>query len=268
MLGSRLCRPAQRPHEDHPTRGLARRHGLQAGRGELCLELGRRGPRLQRRRALVRPPAPPLSLSLSPSFSRPLSSGSPRADFAGFFSLLRSRRYVFGMMQNRTMPDESCQPYLARNEECSPVCTNCDPGTDTCFPVSYVGYGVHSFWQVRGKRQVAREIYENGPVTCSFVSTEEFMYVPPPLLSLSLSLSGSPLADFAGFFSLLRSRRYNFSTNAQANDGVFVDDRKYPKSMVDHDIELVRFPSVSKSLVRSPALTPRPSFSFRRPDGA
>ena len=180
---------------------------------------------------------PLLSLSLSPSFSRPLSSGSPRADFAGFFSLLRSRRYVFGMMQNRTMPDESCQPYLARNEECSPVCTNCDPGTDTCFPVSYVGYGVHSFWQVRGKRQVAREIYENGPVTCSFVSTEEFMY--------------------------------NYSTNAAANEGgVFVDDRKYPKSMVDHDIELVRFPSVSKSLVRSPALTPRPSFSFRRPDGA
>merc|ERR1712176_169985 len=51
------------------------------------------------------------------------------------------------------------------------------------------------------------EIYENGPVTCSFVSTEEFMY--------------------------------NYSTNAAANEGgVFVDDRKYPKSMVDHDIEL------------------------------
>jgi len=118
------------------------------------------------------------------------------------------------MMQNRTMPDESCQPYLARNEECSPVCTNCDPGTDTCFPVSYVGYGVHSFWQVRGKRQVAREIYENGPVTCSFVSTEEFMYNYPPLPSLSLSLSlsrdllwltllaSSPSFDRAGTTSL------------------------------------------------------------------
>ena len=119
------------------------------------------------------------------------------------------------MMQNRTMPDESCQPYMARNMECSPVCTNCDPGTDTCFPVTYVGYGVHSFWQVRGKRHVAREIYENGPVTCSFVSTEEFMY--------------------------------NYSTNAAANGGVFTDDTKYPKTMVDHDIELVRlfppFPS-------------------------
>ena len=32
------------------------------------------------------------------------------------------------MMQNRTMPDESCQPYLAQNMECSPVCTNCDRG--------------------------------------------------------------------------------------------------------------------------------------------
>ena len=112
------------------------------------------------------------------------------------------------MMQNRTMPDESCQPYVAQNMECSPVCTNCDPGTDTCFPVSYVGYGVHSFWQVRGKEHVAREIYENGPVTCSFVSTEEFMYVPRPS-SLSLSLSLSLSRDLLWLTLLASSPSFN-----------------------------------------------------------
>jgi len=113
---------------------------------------------------------------------------------------------VFGLMQNTPMPDEGCQPYMARNGECAPLCTNCE-ASGTCFALkAFTGFGVRSFGRVNGSEAMAKEIFENGPITCSFAATDEFVY--------------------------------NYSINAAAHGGVFTDDFEYPEEAVDHDVEV------------------------------
>jgi len=116
--------------------------------------------------------------------------------------------YIFKLMADRSMPDETCQPYQARNMECNPLCTNCDAALGTCFPLkSFVGYKVEEYGRVTGEKNMMKEIYERGPITCSYAATDEFVY--------------------------------NYTANANANAGVFVDDTQYSPDKVDHDIEVV-----------------------------
>jgi hypothetical protein len=119
---------------------------------------------------------------------------------------------VFKLMIQHPIPDESCQPYEARNSDClaSNVCRNCNSslsGDGACFPVPFAGFRVKEYAQVKGVMNIKKEIMKRGPVTCSYVATDEFVY--------------------------------NYSTNVNQNGGVFTDDTEYPLEQVDHDIEVV-----------------------------
>ena len=74
------------------------------------------------------------------------------------------------------------------------------------FKVLTTRSGHHNI-QVQGISNIKKEIFARGPITCSYVATDEFVY--------------------------------NYSLNVNANQGIFVDDTVYPKERVDHDIEVV-----------------------------
>lgn len=119
-------------------------------------------------------------------------------------------------LHNNKIPDETCQPYEAKTMECIPanVCRNCAPGglpgfaNDTCYAVhSYTGYGVGDYGHVKGELDMMKEIYARGPLVCSAACDDEFLL--------------------------------NFSQNAQRHEGVFVTDKIFNESQVDHNIEVV-----------------------------
>ena len=124
--------------------------------------------------------------------------------------------YIFKLMADRSMPDETCQPYQARNMECNPLCTNCDAALGTCFPLkSFVGYKVEEYGRVTGEKNMMKEIYERGPITCSYAATDEFVY--------------------------------NYTANTNANAGVFVDDTQYSPDKVRQPSPLPLSPSLPLS---------------------
>lgn len=120
---------------------------------------------------------------------------------------------IFKLMSNEPgfIPDETCQPYEARNAACMPwgVCRNCDSNdTVGCYGLdSYVGYGVKEYGQVTGEKDIMKEIYARGPVVCSIAATDGFVK--------------------------------GYGSNANANHGVFVDETAYTEEDVDHDVEVV-----------------------------
>jgi len=121
------------------------------------------------------------------------------------------------MLHNK-IPDETCQPYQARNMECVPmnICRNCVPPymvdgvkfNTSCYPVkNYIGYGVSEYGSVSGELAMMKEIYSRGPIACSFATDDPFMF--------------------------------NYSENAARNGGVYLTDKKYTTADIDHVMEVV-----------------------------
>merc|ERR1712113_1132480 len=129
---------------------------------------------------------------------------------------------VYKLMLDTPIPDESCQPYHAANEECVPanICRNCDSNDSIgCFELpqdGYVGYQITDYGQVKGEHNIMKEIYKRGPVTCSYVANEKFVY--------------------------------NYSQVSNANDGIYVDETQYAADEVDHDVEVVGWGETSKGV--------------------
>ena len=126
---------------------------------------------------------------------------------------------VFKLMLEKWIPDETCQPYQARNFLCTDlnVCRNCDAqdsiGCYALQPHHFAGFKIKEYAQVKGRRNIMKEIYERGPITCSYAATDEFVY--------------------------------NYTQNVNTHQGIFVDDTVYPESSVDHDIEIVGWDETS-----------------------
>jgi cathepsin X len=84
---------------------------------------------------------------------------------------------VFQFMHDRGLPEETCQLYRARDDECTPIniCRNCVPpvgNAESCtavtdHPVHYVA----EYGRVSGELNMMAEIYERGPIACSIDST-------------------------------------------------------------------------------------------------
>ncbi|XP_024376810.1 uncharacterized protein [Physcomitrium patens] len=84
---------------------------------------------------------------------------------------------VFKFMHEHGLPEETCQLYRARDDECTPinVCRNCVPpvgNIESCtaisdYPIHFVG----EYGKVSGELNMMAEIYERGPIACSIDST-------------------------------------------------------------------------------------------------
>ena len=99
---------------------------------------------------------------------------------------------IHSHMVHSPLPDETCQPYEAKNGVCDPAgqCRNCfhpdtvaNPATPHvdytskgCFAVAPgVMYGVKEYGGVSGAAAMQREIYARGPIVCSFAADATFM---------------------------------------------------------------------------------------------
>ena len=99
---------------------------------------------------------------------------------------------IHSHMVRSPLPDESCQPYEAKNGLCEPAgqCRNCyhpsmvadptvprvDYTSPGCFAVDTgVTYGVREYGGVLGPLAMQKEILARGPIVCSFAADSTFM---------------------------------------------------------------------------------------------
>lgn len=95
---------------------------------------------------------------------------------------------IYKHMQHTKVPDETCNTWKAKNQECTPmnVCSNCmQPPlyeamtaknedvskldyTAGCKPLTnFIGYGVSDHGSVKGEENMMKEIYARGPISCT-----------------------------------------------------------------------------------------------------
>lgn len=132
---------------------------------------------------------------------------------------------IYDYMHQTKVPDETCNPWKAKNEECKAanVCSNCSPppgfleaiqaGKDLskmdmkggCFAVpNFLGYGVKEYGTINGSTDMMKEIYARGPITCAMDADDDFMN--------------------------------GYSQNAETHDGVYVTAKR--SNTTDHDVEV------------------------------
>jgi cathepsin X len=126
--------------------------------------------------------------------------------------------WIFKYMREHPVPDETCAPYVAANQACTPenICMNCFPmsglpsSDDTpgsCFAVqNFVGYSVGDSGFVAGVADMQKEIFARGPITCGMQVPDEMMY--------------------------------NYAEGATANGGVWSSSDATNHSLIDHDISV------------------------------
>lgn len=72
---------------------------------------------------------------------------------------------ILAYMHRNLVPDETCQPYEARNGKCDAagICRNClregipDSPMGGCWPItSFIGYGVEEYGKVSGEHEMMK----------------------------------------------------------------------------------------------------------------
>lgn len=85
---------------------------------------------------------------------------------------------VYRYAEEYGIPPETCNPYLAVNQECSPYhqCFTCWPGLTpdaNCKRVqSYKRLTVREHGRISGRRDIMAEVHARGPVSCEIDATE------------------------------------------------------------------------------------------------
>jgi len=81
---------------------------------------------------------------------------------------------VWAYANKNGVPDETCNNYQAKNQDCSPfnMCGTCDPDGD-CTPIKkYNLYKVSEYAQISGKDKMQAEIMTRGPISCGIEATD------------------------------------------------------------------------------------------------
>ena len=83
---------------------------------------------------------------------------------------------VYEFAHKTGIPDQTCQPYEAKDNECTPenICRDCD--RNGCHAVKdYKAYKVTEYGRVRGIDKIKAEIFARGPVSCTMTVRQSFV---------------------------------------------------------------------------------------------
>lgn len=84
---------------------------------------------------------------------------------------------VYEYLHRTKVPDETCQPYEAKNGQCDDmgVCRNCF--TEGCWAIEkFSGIGVAEYGNVSGETAMMKEIFARGPIACSAFTNLRFFF--------------------------------------------------------------------------------------------
>ena len=84
---------------------------------------------------------------------------------------------AFKYMHDNGLPEEGCQRYVAKNEECTDINICRDCGHDyPCHAVqNYTKYYVDEYGSVQGEKNMMAEIYARGPITCTIAIPDDLL---------------------------------------------------------------------------------------------
>lgn len=85
---------------------------------------------------------------------------------------------VYEYAHARGIPSETCNNYVAKNQDCTPFneCGTCMP--NACWPIpegEYKRWKVSEYGRVSGREQMMAEIATRGPIACGVMVTQKFL---------------------------------------------------------------------------------------------